>query len=782
MYQTNSFDKLTAAPYVSQYVGNSLAEQARSLERLQGRFDAGVAMENQMTRVAKSIPLDPEEEYLRPQINDYLNARLEGYAQSGDYHRNFPKIQSDAAMFESYYKTAQTQAEQLKAQREAIDKTKAPTATKEMFKAQIRQGESKFTPAGFQFARINSQLPVDYIDVEKEALDRAEKIKKVSTEFGVYLTGEQKASKLREIGIEPTEALMKQITETETRDPAAVRAVLANALASNAQWNEVLAQEARTNVFRLPQEDIDDLLLQKAYPLEVLAEMDYRTKQGVLAEEVFKERKQSIINSVVASTAGTHKYKINLDVQNIPGGAGGGGGKDPHNPDGLIFTGDDRVFLSESWSMESQVNSIASSLQSLTGPNAPKGQAYAVVDQQNKAKIATLKNVLTEFANSPAKNNFVANGLALDVKAGGIGPNKYYEVIGNQKAVLEFYKAAKSAGIPGFESTPMRASETDGKTQVVDWDGAVTRILNNYDISWSNTTSGDRKRLQLADATDNLFAKDDRLGGALSQYVRGDKKEVSTTVRTMQGGSYDDINAHYTRRVKANATDFSIVSSGSLDGKPVFGDTIEDYIGELKAADYDVANYEIRFLETNPLSDRPTYALVVPGKVNKSGVKIPDRVEVIASGNVGETAPDAIKFMEEKANKLESKATQVNEFGDPSFKQESQTREYTRLRFEVVSSLYSSQLGQLNMFRSADNAKDVTLIYPVPAEKAEGGFIKILVDKTEDRNNSGTSDYIYTAHMMKPGQSKGSALKIQAASPEELLYRIHQDVKKAPTN
>jgi len=780
MYQTNSFDKLATTPYVSKYVGNTLQEQAQTLERLQGRYDAGLALENQMTRIVNSIPFDKAEEHLRQPMLEHYNSKLQEYAQTGDYHRNLSKIQNDAAMIESYYKTAASRAELAQKQREAVMKTKAPDAVKQMYASRVITPGSKFTPAGFQFSAINPNLPADFIDVEKEALDRADEIKKVSQEFGRYLTTDEKAAMLRQIGVEPSEALLKQLSETETRDPKAVMAVITNALASNPQWNEVLVQDAQASVFGLGEEDVDRLLMQK-YPPEFLIEMDLQSKKGILAKEVFEEKKQGIINTVMASKAGTHKYKLTFNVQNIPGGTGGGGGS-PHNPDGLNFTGNDKAFLNESWSMESHVSSIVSSLQSLTGPNAPKGQAYAVVDQQNKANIATLKNVLTDFANSPAKKNFVENGLALDVKAGGYGPTDYYEVIGNQKAVLEFYKAAKSAGIPGFESTPMRVSKTDDKTEVVDWDAAVTRILNNYDISWSNTSSGDRKRLQLADATDSLFAKDDKLGGALSQYVRGDKKEVATTVRTMQGGSYDDINAHYTRRVKANAPDFSIVSSGSLDGKPVFGDTIEEFIGGLKAADYDVANYEVRFLETNPLSDRPTYALVVPGKVNKLGLKIPDRVEIIASGNVGETAPDVIKFMEEKANKLESSAEQINEFGDPIFKQESQTREYTRLRFEVVSSLYSSQLGQLNMFRAADNAKDVTLIYPVPAEKAEGGFIKILVDKTEDRNNSGTSDYIYTAHMLKPGQSKGSALRIQAASPEELLYRIHQDVKQAPTN
>jgi hypothetical protein len=775
MYQTNSFDKLAATPYVSQYVGNSLEEQARSLERLQGRFDAGMAMENQMTRIVNSIPLDQEDAHLKPQLAEYYDAKLRGYAEDGDYHRMLPKIQNDAAMVESMYKSAQSEVERLKAQREAIDKTKAPTATKEMFKARMRQGESKFTPNGFQFGSISSRLPVDFIDVEKEAMARAEEVKKVSQSFGTYLTEAERTGALTALGIDPTEALMKELRSSETRDPAVVQAVLANAMANNSQWNEFLAQESETAVFGLGEKSVDALLSQKM-PIESLAQLDLGSKKAILAQEVMAEKKQSIINMVRASKEGTFSFKIDQKIQAMPGASGGGpGGFKPFQPEGLNFTGNDKAFITPSWTMEGHVKSIVSSLQVLAGPNAPRGQAYALEDQDNKSKIATLKNVLTQFSNSDAKKDFVANGLALDVKAGGVGPDRYYEVIANQKAITEFYKAAKSAGIPGFEAIPMRASKTDGKTQVVDWDSAVTRILNNYDIAWSNQTGGDRKRTILAEATDNLFAKDDKLGGALNNFVRGGNKEVSTTVRTMQGGMYDNINKHYTDRVKSNSADYAIVSSGSLDGKPVFGATIDEYLGGLNKSKYKVADYEVRFLETNPLTDRPTYALVVPGVAGT-----PPLIQVIASGNPGQNAPDIVKSLEQHANKLEKKAITRNGFGDPDFKTEAERQEYVRARAEVVQSMYSSQLSQLNMFRAADNARDIQVIYPVPAEKAEGGYIKIIVDKTEDRDNSGTSDYIYTAHILKPGQTKTTALKIQGASPEELLYRIHQDVTNAP--
>jgi len=777
MYQTNSFDKLATTPYVSKYVGNTLQEQSQTLERLQGRYDAGLALENQMTRIVNSIPFDKAEEHLRQPMLDYYNSKLQEYAQTGDYHRNLAKIQSDAAMIESYYKTATSRAELAQKQREAVMKTKAPDAVKQMYASRVIAPGSKFTPAGFQFSSINPNLPADFIDVEKEALNRADEIKIVSKKLGQHLTEEERAGYFRQLGIDPTQGLLKQVEEASQRDPAAVRRIISSALVNNPEWSAVINQGAEARVFNLSEETVDGALSSlvknemQAYPPEVLAELDLETKKKLLSQEVADSERARILEVVETSKSGTISYSLDRMISSIPGGKGGGSRNFPI--EGVSYASSGSAILSDAWSVDSHVGSIAEITKALNTPGdegGPRGTQRAQYQRELQEATNLLKNTLSKIADSPEFMKELEATISNSIP-------RMSTVSTETNRIRNFYLSAQRAGVRGFESFPTKM--VDGK-EMTDWAGATQRILKNFDPSWVDVTGADRNKQLLADAVNSLFydkddtgkkARNSVFGSLIQKQLTGGKTEVETIYRYMESGIYDKLNEAVTGRVMSAPNDFSVVEATDANGTPKFGrQTVDEYLSKLDRSAFDVAKAKIKYPERNVLGDRSSFVLVVPSKTGKEPATV-----LIASGIEGHTYPELNTLLEENVRDL-SRGKPLDAQGNPQFNSEADNNAYRRSLFQVVTAKYSRELRLLNSFAAVDNQEDIIISIPVEGEKGTI-YLKTEIDKILDDKNSTTGNYIYQAKLFN---QDGSVKKyISGGTPEQLLYNIDIALKQA---
>jgi hypothetical protein len=664
-----------------------------------------------------------------------------------------------------------------------------------MYASRVITPGSKFTPAGFQFSAINPNLPADFIDVEKEALDRADEIKIVSKKLGQHLTEEERAGYLRGIGIEPTQALLRQIEASAVRDPEAVRRIISSALVSNPEWNAVMMQGAQARVYNLPEETVDQVLLQivkdeaQVYTPEVLAQLDAETKKELLSEEVAANERRRILEIVETSKSGTMSWSLDRSVTMIPGQGGVGRGTKAFPVEGVSYPSSGRPFLTDAWSIDSHVGSIAEITKALNTPGnegGPQGAQRAAYQKELQEHTNTLKDILSKVADSPefikGVENIVSNdkiGLPPAGSSSMFAVNVDSGIISNVKTPIEnFYNAAKRAGVPGFESIPMKT--VNGK-KVEDWAGAAQRILKNFNPSWVDVTGADRNKQLLADATNRLFydkddtgkqARNSVFGGLIQKQLTGGKTEVEATYRSMNGGIYDKLNDAVTGRVMSAPNNFSIVEGADANGKPKFGrQTVDQYLSKLDRSAYDVSKAKIKYPERNVLGDRSSFVLEVPSKTSKEPASV-----LISTDIQGQTYPELTQLLEENVENMSKKKTGVDPQGNPQFNSEADRDAYRRSLFEVVTAKYSSELSVLNSFAAVDNQEDIDISIPVQGEKGTV-YLKAKVDKILDDQNATTGDYIYQAQLFN---QDGSVKKyISGGTPEQLLYNIDTALKQA---
>lgn len=793
MYQTNSFDKLTAAPYVSQYVGNSLAEQARSLERLQGRFDAGLAMENQMTRIVNSIPFDKEEAYLKPQLAEYYDAKIKGYAEEGDYHRNLPKIQNDAAMVESMYKSAQARAEQLKAQRELITKTKASDAVKNLYLSRMRQGESRFTPAGFEFSGISSALPTDYIDVNKELLDRAEEVKKVSVKIGKYVDRETTKKYLASLGLTPDDALVKQVESVQNRDRKLVQEVLMNAMANNPMMQQVISQEAQAAAFNLAPEQVTTALMSisnKAgipkYSPEIVSQLDERAQKDILAQEIAAERRSSAINMAVNAKSGRLDYSLESTIQNLPKGEGSRkGGFDVDDLSSAVLTGDGGAYAQQSFNSEEFMTEYSKLKASVTLPGN-QGGLMGPAREQAVRKLMEYKtlysNMTQSFVTTKEFEKYLSENTP-NYKKGEYTKNTEFT-----RNLQRLYDAGKKAGIKIFNEIPTvpTGKEINGRPEMVpNWTAAAKMVMYSMNPDWLDTSGGDAKKKVFAEAINNVFGEENSLGSTMDSYFAGGKKEISITPKILRGGVMDKASKYLTENVKANLDDWGIVAGLDGMGNVQFkNETMSEFFANQNPkvrANYDFTNYEIRELEVDPANGRSTFGLVVPPNAkNPNGKPL---VFTIASRQ-GEAMPERIGYYSNFISDLEKQAKSTTSSGEPVFNDPAKETSYARAKLKVVSSAYKDALEIMNLLRTnsmsfdanpSTTALEAPVSFPI-AGGTVGGIVKLI----QDIDNPATGSYIYSLALKN---REGKTLNIITGdSPENTIYRAHTYLTSLPNS
>jgi hypothetical protein len=750
MYQTNSFDKLTAAPYVSQYVGNSLAEQARSLERLQGRYDAGVAMENQMTRIAKAIPLAPEDEYMRPQMESYYNDLFRGYAENGDYHRILPRIQSEAATVESMYKAASSQYEKYLKQQEAISKTKASDVVKADYLKNMYSGDSKFDPGvGFRFGSIRSALPSDAQDVDKYALDMADKVEKFTQSISRYQSREVTQKKLQELGIVADEAIMEELNSTTMRDPKKVRAVVYNALMKNPDMQQFIQQEARARTNALPEEELDAQLLSRNLPTQMLDQLDINSKRSMLSSSLSSEEVTRAIGLAEAVKSGTLSYTSNQQLTNVKWDAGNGNGGGATTP-GVVISGDGFGLAQNTFNMND-----------FTTAYGKDKAAYATADEQGKqilgGKLLRNKNFFQNYLRTYIESDD-HDALVAELYSDPNGKTA------NQ--IKDLYDLAEKAGYTTFSDLPTKARGKgfySKQEQVPNWDAALDRILYQLTPEMLDKNTGSKDAKLFAEKLDDLFGGSGKIMQRIEQTNNNGKNQISLNPRTLEGEYFDGMSKYLTTWVKANQGNFGVVSGLDATGELKSDGDLNTFL-KRKAVDlkttHDVNDYKILELESAPGKGNGTLAIVFEGKNGN-----PRQVFMIDSeGSV--PVESRVNYYKDSMSKLEKKSKQLDIYNEPIFSTFGEQQLYTNLKSKVVQTLYNEPREYLIGMRSAGKvAGQISL----PAGPDYSGRVLGNVRLEPDPRDPESGKYIYELSLPMKGRE---ADIIRATTPENLLYQF----------
>jgi phage protein U len=764
MYQTNSFDKLATTPYVSKYVGNTLQEQSQTLERLQGRYDAGLALENQMTRIVNSMPFDKEEEHLRQPMLDHYNAKLKEYAQTGDYHRNLSKIQNDAAMIESMYKSAAAQTESVQKQREAIMKTKASDSVKNYYLQNLFTGESKFDPGvGFRFSKVNSQLPSDFKDYNQYLLDMAEKVKTTSGKFSRYLTADQVRQELTALGLDKDEGLIKVMTSETVRDETQTRKLLMRSLLSNPEYMQVIQQESLAKVSRAPEEQLDALLLQYGMTPDNLSMIDANAKKGLAAEILTESEINNSIQSAVINKTGKLAFATDVSISDLKNYTGGGG--DNFKINGIVFPGSAGAYTQETFNFEDHFRSLADVTSRLAKPanaGGPGNADRARLETQQQYLKNIFANMSREFVGTDEFKQLAKELLPQDDWASSSTPTT--------QLLDRIWETGKAAGVPLlFDNKPKKQTSriVNGvPEEVVNYDAMLQQLLYAANADHLNTTGKDAKGVLFAESLEKLFAGKGSVGEKIEQYYSGNKKEISLTPKTLMGGVYDDLSEILTRAVRSNVNDFAITSGFDGMGEPNVGQPLSEFLNKFQslrgnAQAYDINNYSIKELAQN-VSSKPVFALVIPGKGS-----VPDYTQLITSDGK-DILPERVGIFADLVNNVD-KNTRKDANNEPIFQSTGARDQYITTKGKLVNALYKEQLDLLSLMRSSTVQNQQEII--VPAVNDPKGNIKIAVEKIPDTQNINTPDYLYSGKIFL-GNGQTDVI-ITADSPENLLYKIY---------
>lgn len=749
-YGSSPFDKLTAAPYVSQYVGNTLDAERATFDRLQARYDAGEALQNQVSKIAKAIPLAPEDEHMRTQMESYYNDLLKSYAERGDYHRLLPRIQSEAATIESMYKSATSQYEKYLKQQEAINKTKASDLVKADFLKSMYTGDSKFEPGvGFRFGRIGTALPSDAQDVDKYALDMADKVEKFTQSISRYQSREVTQRKLQELGIIADEAILEELNATTMRDPKKVRAIVYNALMKNPDMQQFIQQEARAKANALPVEELDAQLLNRNFPVQMLDQLDVNAKRSMLSASLSSEEVNRAVGLAEAVKSGTLSYTSNQSLSNVKWDAGNGSGGGITTP-GVVINGDGFALPQNTFNMTD-----------FTAAYGKDKAAYATADEQGKQILGgkLLRN--TNFFQNYLRTYIKSDDHAVLVKELEANPNGK---TANQ--IKDLYDLAEKAGYTIFSDLPTKAKGKDfysRQEQVTNWAAALDRILYQLTPDMLDKSTGSKDAKLFAEKLDELFGGSGKIMQRIEQTNNKGKKQISLNPRTLEGEYFDEMNKYLTTWVKANQGNFAVVSGLDATGELKYGGDLNAFL-KGKAADlkttHNVDDYKILELESAPGKGNGTLAIVFEGKNGN-----PRQVFMVDSkGSV--PVEDRINYYGDSLAKLEKKAKQVDSFNEPVFSTFGQQRLYTNLKSKVVQTLYNEPREYLIGMRSAGK---VSGQISLPAGPNYSGRILGNVRLEPDPRDPESGKYIYELSIPMKGRE---ADIIRATTPENLLYQF----------
>jgi hypothetical protein len=758
-YGSSPFDKLTAAPYVSQYVGNTLDAQQATMDRLQGRYDAGEAMQNQISKIARALPFAPEEEYLRTQVESYYNDLLRGYAQRGDYHRLLPHIQSEAATIESMYKMASVRTEQVQKQREAIAKTKAPDEVKDLYSRNLLfAGESSFDPGvGFRFGRLNPALPTDAQDISKYVLDMADKVEKVKNSFKGYRTQKETNELIASLGLNVDDPILKEAISQTERNPKMVEKVLYTALMKNPQIQQALQQSNLAKAYRLNEPTLDAILTSQGMNPEEMGITHLDTKRNQVAQLLTEEETNQYVSMAVGAKAGILEFSKDQTLARLK--AAGANTKADPSVTGIVYTGDGKAVTQATWNHSDFMKQFAEQDALATLP-ADKGglqgaeRAKALHNRQNMINI--FKNMTSGFLNDPSYNQF-AKSVLPELNIYGT------ENTPTTRILTKIFETAEAAGV-NMGGVPMKKSTVEiGGTfkEIPNWEAALKQVLYMVDPTWLDTESGSKDRKLFTEAVQELF--NGSVGKALDAHYGGTEKTVSLTPRFLQGGVFDDLGKTLTSFVKANPSNFSIVDRLDGNGTPVYADNLETYLSRIDSKNYNTGDYKIREWEKDPVTGSTSFALVVPGKSGRA-----DHVRIIGSKGTAELG-ERINSLGYAVSQYEKKAKVFDDWGEPQFDNPSDNTGYRAAKLRVVQSVYSDVLGTLRGLDSKDRISNIPMNVRGGQNFEENKMI--VFNKEPDINNINTGKFVYTARIFDKADNLDKILTTR--SLEDLFYRIY---------
>lgn len=745
-YGSSPFDKLTAAPYVSQYVGNTLDAERATFDRLQARYDAGEALQNQVSKIAKAIPLAPEDEHMRTQMESYYNDLLKSYAERGDYHRLLPRIQSEAATIESMYKAATSQYEKYLKQQEAINKTKASDLVKADYLKSMYTGDSKFEPGvGFRFGRIGSSLPTDMQDLTKIALDSASKVETFVKSVGFIQTREQTKKKLQELGLPASDAILEQLDEKTIRDPKKVRAVVYSALMTNPEVRQFIQQEAGATSRAIPADQLDATLAAYKVPAEVSFNLSEEAKRALLAEKISDEKVTNTIAVAEGATAGTLSVKYKESLTNIQWDNSSPGGPRSTMP-GLVVEGSGLAVVQDTWNFQDWAAGIGTTKAQLSKARTPAEKK--LLQEKLDREENFFKNMLTGYIKTSDHADLVK-----ELKS---SRNPYNSA---RNSIENFYKAARQAGLAGFSEIPR-----DPNTKQILWEAALDRILYSASPEWLDESSGGKGKKLLVEAADKFFSG--AIGERIQTVVTRGKEQVSLAPQTLDGGIFTPANEYLTSLVRQNQGNFGLIEKLSGTGEYEYGQDLNTFLEGARQkykGSHDVDNYKIRMFKDDFGQGPGVMAVVLPGKNGHQEIVRP----IGSKGSMPLGEVNAL--IAEQVAKLESKAARTPD-GTPVFETEAENRNYSLGLGKVVESIYKTELDALMQMRDTGALKMSTVL---PAGRDFSQRVPAVIERVLDTDDPDSGSYIYRITVT----GKTATKVLEAPTPRDVMYKYHKFIQ-----